>query len=188
LIALEGLDGSGKSTLSRELIRHYGVEKLDKRPDFFRKTLRTMRVGKASPHDLHAAFLMTLGYASNLYAMQSFSKPQLVETWLAGEIHAYHLYAKACGLEPYHFDYAALPIVQPDHIVYLKPDYETRVMRLFHRNKQGLLDDFDERTKDPSVESSFQKTMTDVYQNYHVVDTALPAVQTARQIAERLGL
>lgn len=172
LIAIEGLDGSGKSSVTAHLVEMYGFERMEKRAPLFQSCITAMKKQRASPLDMHVSYLMCLGYASQAYRERTDTKPQIVETWLAGEVHAYKLHAEMRQQVWLDFNYQAMPIIMPDHVFYLKPDYKTRLERLYERNMRGLADPFDERTKNPNAEDSFYACMERFYDNYHIINSS----------------
>ncbi|TKT93316.1 hypothetical protein [Dyadobacter frigoris] len=170
-IALEGLDGSGKSTITRFLSQNYGFQQLSKRTSFFKEQIHSTRYNSRSPHNLHIAFLMAFGETSNrIQLMLDQPYPLIVSRWLASELHSYQLHIQQLKQQCIDIDYKNLPVIYPDLVFYIKPSYDVRISRLNDSRAHEGMDYYDALTLQPDAEKTFYNIMNKIYSNFYIID------------------
>ena len=188
LIVIEGLDGCGKSTLLLELLQKLkNTKKLSKRDSWLPEAInKSQDSGFACGYNisnLHILYLMSQVELSKQVKEDCSDVTFIASRWLAGEVSLYEIYAKHHNLNIPTLSYSALPILKPNKVIYLKPQFDVRLDRLNTRNKYGKGPNyFDKMTMTEDSELVMQKYMNIIYgDDYLTIDNSQPFEDTIKQ-------
>jgi dTMP kinase len=130
-VVLEGLDGSGKTTICEELANELGWELYRTPPDPFKK-IRSDIDKNANPETRFYFYLASVLYASKEIKEILKTNSVICDRYIYSTI-CYHL-----ALEPRlsYFDISQLDLLKPDFVIYLEASYEERVRRIANRGNK----------------------------------------------------
>jgi dTMP kinase len=165
-IALEGIDGSGKTTVCKNLCKKINAE-FYKTPSYPFSDFRSLIDKNVNIKSRFYFYLSSVLHASSEIKELLKTKPVVCDRYILSTL-CYH---RAADSFFYFFDDSKLEILKPDLTLYLNADYDVRMKRIAHRENIDYLDvfinsDFHDEEFQKKVELEFLK-----YKNLIWVDT-----------------
>ncbi len=139
--AIEGIDGTGKSTIAKMLEERLGAIKLSrKKSNSLVSKIQELKNNKASEEELHHLYLEALLETSASVEKSLSNNHVVVARWLGTEVAAHKIYATKNGGKAAKIGYKKLGILVPDYVILLTADAEVRKARMAVRGKLGKND------------------------------------------------
>lgn len=167
-LAIEGIDGSGKTTLA-EALRASGIQIAPRHDPDVHARMKRMRGDNAHLEAIQSAYFEEMLEISRNHIKPSLveGKPILADRWIASQIACNTLHQRVHGVQ------IDVPIVHgiamPDVCILLTAQDELRRIRLLSR---GDLSPNDAASLLPGASDLYIQACYQNYQTFHIIDTS----------------
>lgn len=187
-IVVEGIDGTGKSTLSERLCAALSGEILPRRTERAAEKLKRLRTAGAPQCALQAAYLAGIAEVSNTLVVPGLAggKTLLADRWVGGQIASGRLHAAIAGKPSCSGSCALMSlgtIAVPDVVVFLTAHDAVRRERMSGREQ---LSPNDEASFASGAQDLYRQSISTTYAVTRVVEIDASVLDQGAVLAEAL--
>lgn len=170
-IAFEGIDGTGKSTISKMVAEELGWLKTPKRTVEYDKIIsQAKKIHGANETTLHSLYVQAMcNTSSHVQELMNQNKGVVVARWIGGEVASHRFYSYLKSTTALNFDYKSFPLIIPDIGILLRASCETREKRILQRS--ASLAKNDSLSLNPKASEFVEEASKEFYKKLIIVDT-----------------